>query len=553
MRSVTKKEWVLVLAVFAIGVFFRFYQLPAIPPGLYPDEATNGNNALEALATGDFKVFYPENNGREGLFINIQAFSVHLFGNTPWALRAVSALFGSLTVLGVWLLSRELFRDRAIRGKYKELWTVYAPLASAFFIATGFWHVNFSRIGFRAIMIPFLISFGLYWLLKGLRTGKISSMLAAGIMMGAGFHTYIAFRFVPFILIIPLGWYLWQWLKKNTSIANNCIPCSIAFFLFITFITALPIGWYFLNHPEDFLGRGGQVSIFEAERPLYEFLRSNALTLGMFNVHGDCNPRHNFACLPELFFPVGIFFLIGVASVLKGLFRKASEHRLPSLVLFFWFFFMLFPTTLTREGLPHALRAIGLLPAAYILAGLGCGIIWKQVAERIQQWLANPAYEAYRHQLHRIQKECAIVLLLILAATGLWGYKTYFIRFANAPATYFAFSADMTEMGGYLAALPRETKKYVIVNLGGTDIRGLPTPSQTVMFMTDTFRRDRQIKENMTYLLPDELSQINTRDATIAVIPLNPSDRTLTDAIKLRLPEFRPYVPGTFLVFTKGL
>src|SRR3989338_6337276 len=43
------------------------------PPGLYPDEAMDGNNALSALHTGDFKVFYPPNNGVEGLYANIEA------------------------------------------------------------------------------------------------------------------------------------------------------------------------------------------------------------------------------------------------------------------------------------------------------------------------------------------------------------------------------------------------------------------------------------------------------------------------------------------------
>src|SRR3989344_3510472 len=99
----------LTVFVLILGVFFRFYQIKEIPLGLYPDEAMNGSNAQEALATGAFKIFYPENNGREGLFINIQALSVWYFGNTPWALRGVSAFFGTLTILVVFLLAKELF------------------------------------------------------------------------------------------------------------------------------------------------------------------------------------------------------------------------------------------------------------------------------------------------------------------------------------------------------------------------------------------------------------------------------------------------------------
>ena len=118
-----KRIMIVLVAIMALGAFLRFHWIADFPLGLYPDEAMNGNNALEALATGDFKVFYPENNGREGLYINLQAVSVWLFGNKAWALRIVSALFGTLTILGVYLVARELFA-----GKKSETWnTKYPP------------------------------------------------------------------------------------------------------------------------------------------------------------------------------------------------------------------------------------------------------------------------------------------------------------------------------------------------------------------------------------------------------------------------------------------
>ena len=259
--------FLLLLAVLLLGGFFRFYEITEIPLGLYPDEAMNGNNALEALATGDLKVFYPENNGREGFFIALQAISLKIFGNEPWALRAVSAVLGTLTILGVYLLTREIFRNYGI------------ALLSSFFLATSFWHINFSRIGFRAIMVPFLAAFGTYFLLRGLRDGKVWNIVMSGIFIGLGFHTYIAFRFMPFVLAMPIIWYLWKWRKGSQNI---CQPCLIILFLFVTLVATLPIGYYFLQNPQDFFGRTGQVSIFSAGNPLLEFAKSNIATLGMF-------------------------------------------------------------------------------------------------------------------------------------------------------------------------------------------------------------------------------------------------------------------------------
>ena len=56
------KKIILIGIVVALAAFFRLYDLKNVPPGLYPDEAMNGNNALETVVTGDYKIFYPENN-----------------------------------------------------------------------------------------------------------------------------------------------------------------------------------------------------------------------------------------------------------------------------------------------------------------------------------------------------------------------------------------------------------------------------------------------------------------------------------------------------------
>ena len=104
-----KKEYWWLVLIIIIAAYLRVANIESVPPGLYPDEAMNGNNALEALDTHDFKVFYPENNGREGLFINIQAIFISFLGNEPWVLRLPSVIFGILTVLGIYFLTKEFF------------------------------------------------------------------------------------------------------------------------------------------------------------------------------------------------------------------------------------------------------------------------------------------------------------------------------------------------------------------------------------------------------------------------------------------------------------
>ena len=98
-----KNRFIFLLLIIALAAFFRMWQLDKIPPGLYHDEAINGNEAL--FAPG--KVFYPENNGREGLFINLISLSFLIFKPSIWSLRLVSAVIGILTVLGLYLLTMQ--------------------------------------------------------------------------------------------------------------------------------------------------------------------------------------------------------------------------------------------------------------------------------------------------------------------------------------------------------------------------------------------------------------------------------------------------------------
>src|SRR4030042_3557532 len=131
-----QKTIILLIVILVIAAFFRLWKLDSIPPGLYPDVAINGNNAISALENQDFKVFYIDNNGREGFFINLIAFSFVIFGVSIWSIKIVSAIIGILTVLGIYLFTKESFGYAKIKN------SGIIALASSFFLAISFWHVN---------------------------------------------------------------------------------------------------------------------------------------------------------------------------------------------------------------------------------------------------------------------------------------------------------------------------------------------------------------------------------------------------------------------------
>jgi len=512
--------------ILVLAVFFRTYQLTTIPPGLYPDEAMNGNNALEAIHTGQDKIFYPENNGREGLFINIQAQSIKIFGNEPWALRLVSAIFGILTVLGLYLLTKDLFQKESV------------ALLASFFLAVSFWHINFSRIGFRAIMAPCFLTWSLWLLWKIAQETKIFDSLTlrrprleskilflaliSGAIFGLGFHSYIAYRIAPLILIPP---FLLLIKEKKFLI--------ICFFIIGAFATALPLLNYFYHNPQDFFGRTTQISIFSSESPLLDLGKNIIKTAGMFFWAGDYNWRHNIAGAPELWWPIAILFLIGLIISIKNL--RVTRYAL----LVTWLIVMLLPVVISNEGIPHALRAVIVVPPAMIFASLG--LVW--LLEKINLKIEDG----------RLKKELIILFFTFLIVVSINSYKQYFLDWAGNPRVQDAFNENYAELGHYLKYSPQDIKKYVIINAEGVDVRGIPMSSQTAMFLTDTFWPEQQKEKNIFYILPKNLGEFikTTDDEENLQIFMLEIDPFLWQKFSADIPGLFSYQDGGILIQQK--
>lgn len=489
-------ELLVVFIIMVVAFVFRFQNLTTTPPGLYPDEAMNGNNARQALETGNYKLYYPENNGREGLFINIQAQSLRLFGNQPWALRIVSALFGLLTVLGTYLLAKQLFN-----------WQTGA--IASFLLATSFWHTLFSRIGFRAILAPFLLVWGLYFFWRGKNSLKLWNFAIGGAFLGLGFHTYIAYRMMPLVIVFALIAY-WDAIHKEFHHdkyihVRNELARGFALLMIVALIFAAPILIYFYGHQDDFLGRTSQISIFSDPHPLQSFLQNTGATLGMFNIYGDYNARHNIPGRPEVFWAAGIFFVLGLVRCCIKIYRgyKHKGFAPPAHVLLLaWFLLGLLPVILSNEGIPHALRAILVAPVVFIFAGEG---LW-WLYDFCSKWYGmQDDHQVIVHGHHGRESRvlAAFAVCAVLFGIMLNEYHAYFKIWAQDQQTADAFSTRYVQMGEMLNMLPYSVKKYVVVNARGLPVNGIPMPAQTIMFITDTYTGAKQKEKNIYYLSPE--------------------------------------------------
>lgn len=534
---------VLILLILVLGGFFRLWMLADVPPGLYPDEAKNANDAVTTLETGEYRVFYPENNGREGLHIWLTAIAYQYFGVNTLALKLVVALAGLFTILGTYLLTREtllLAGRHAIvpsRLKTQNLAVEATALLSAGLIATSFWHIAFSRIAFRAIFTPLLIAFGLWLLFLGLRKKSFWVLAISGVIWGLGLYTYIAFRFAILIPAFTLSaaFFISAWsnMRHRTSGDGWLRGLFVkdgwwkaAGFLGAFGATIFGIVRYFIQNPQDFIGRATGISVFDSATPIASFFTSLGVHLQMLFFQGDHNWRHNFSGEAQLMLPVALLLLIGVAYsllVLRDSIREKNKSGfLAHITLAFGFGVMLLPAALTTQGIPHALRAIGLMPFVFIYAAFGL-LFFVDILF---------PHRRHRKEIWPFGLGVAVLIVLLLAS---FQFSHYFQEWGEKEEVKNAFSHDFVAIGEYfntVAQQSNETHKFLVVNASGVEISypesilsaenesgQLPMPAQTPLFIQRTHTRP---VANTTYVRPSELPLSVSGSAVF--VPLIPSE-----------------------------
>jgi len=451
-------------AIFIFGGFLRFWQLENVPPGVWYDEAYNGLDAIKAYENNRYELFYPENFGREGLYINTIALSYKLFGVNSFALRFPSAVFGLLGIIGFYFLIKELRFSRP------------SVLIGTLMMTLSFWHINFSRIAFRGIMVPMLLAWSLFFFFKGYYTkthskNKSPNYLAlfyfslSGFLVGLGLHTYIAWRMVPIIFVIIAVLFA---IVKKDFIKKFWRPTVV--FLVIAFIAALPLLNYFYGHMDQFVGRTNAVSIFNnPEMGFWQsFGTSLSFHLGSFFLAGDPNQRHNhstFALIPmvwAILFGFGFFLTLKeIFQTIWGKFRKTKSARLfaAAVVAQATFWVMLIPGVLSIEGIPHALRIIGAIPAIFLIS-----IFSIEYFLKTYQNLKNSSRRSFKPIRWGVLRGSFYGIMIITVLAGLSQAYLYFEVWSKSTETAKSFEKDRADLGKTVASLKLKQQNYIIIS-----------------------------------------------------------------------------------------
>jgi 4-amino-4-deoxy-L-arabinose transferase-like glycosyltransferase len=398
---------------------FRFWQLGALPPGLYRDEAINGLDALGVLR-GDHALYFAANNGREPAYVYLIALGISLFGRTALAVRFGAALVGTLTTWLVFRLTTDWF-DRL------------TGLLAAWLWAITLWPVHLSRIGLRAILLVPALTAALWLGTRAYRRPSPARWLLAGVAYGLTAYTYLAARFSPLLVLLLILLLGWRGGREARLRLRHGAPWAIAGFA----LSIAPLAVVALSQPELVIGRTGQVSILNPainDGQLLDTLwRQLADGLGMFFWRGDQILRHNPAGRPVFDILMAGPFLLGVVWSLR------QRRRLAASALLLWTGVMLGPTILAEDA-PHFLRAVGVLPGALILAAVGL------------RWLAG------WEQLPAAARTGLVVLVLVGSA-GLT-IRDY-ARYVAAPDTAYLFEAGARDLAEAIDNEPAATAVLV--------------------------------------------------------------------------------------------
>ncbi len=390
----------------ALAGTLRFLSLGDVPPGLYHDEAFNGLDALQVLK-GNYPIYFAANHGREPLFLYLIATTIGILGRTPVAVRMAAAICGTLTIPATYAMTNAWFN----RG---------TALLSAAILSTTLWHVQLSRIGFRAVTLPLAIAAMLWSGARALRSREPHSWLLAGTLYGVVFYTYTAARLTPLALLV-FGAYL-----LVTGEADRLWPGAL-YFGIGAIVTLIPLGTYAARHWDVIIGRPNQVSVLNPavhQGDLWGTLGRHLIhTLGMFFVRGDTIARHNVPGRP-IFTPLmGGAMILGTAQAAA----RARRRDTGSALLLIWVTTMLVPTLAAADA-PHFLRAVAVLPPLVVLPALGLETLQRASAHLDRQIWGSIAV--------------CLIMALSLGAT----VRDYFFRYGSSPEASYAFEAAATEL-----------------------------------------------------------------------------------------------------------
>lgn len=373
---------ILLLLIIILGASLRFSKLTTVPPSLSHDETAIAYNAYSILKTGNDEydkpfplLFRSFDDYKLPGMVYATVPSVALFGKSEMGARSPSAFLGTLTILMVYLTILELTRGHRSGISF--------ALASAFFLAISPWHINFSRQLFESNGALFVLSTGVYFLLRSNRNMRFLPL--AALIFGLSLYFYYSVRLV----IPPI--FLAYWLVQKKFLASHKRAVILSLVIFT--LTAAPIGSQMLtkgglervsivslvNDPTYHDWKGTFVRIRGTKPLLVTKVLFNQKTAmiaaAAHNYWKNIAPLHVFSSGTSGY---GLQHPIEIPLIIIGAIVFFEMNVPLKWVLLVWFLSSYIPGAISTNQ-PNALRTLLASPFLSILSGLGAVALYQSL------------------------------------------------------------------------------------------------------------------------------------------------------------------------------
>lgn len=386
-----KITYLILFIIIVIASILRLWRIGDVPISPDWDEVALGYNAYSIMQTGrdEYGKFLPIvlrsfDDYKPALYAYLIIPFIKIFDLTVFAVRLPSAIFGILTVFGIFFLAKELFELGLKKSNSND--SVMIALLVSGLLAISPWHIQFSRIAFESNVGLAFNVFAALFFLWGLR--KPWLLILSSLLASINLYAYQSEKvFTPLLfvaLIILFRKELFLLPKKYIVIAAM-----------LGFFVSMPIVHYTLTNREA-LSRAKDVSILanttpflqeNVQRLIWDRERHDYLGLVLDNrrvtylktiissylSHFDLNwlfikgdiARHHAPSMGLLYLWELPFLLIGIYSLIFGSFSKKTKA-----LVFAWFLLAPIPASVT-SGVPHAVRTLNFLPTFQIFTAVG--------------------------------------------------------------------------------------------------------------------------------------------------------------------------------------
>ncbi|HVN15402.1 MAG TPA: glycosyltransferase family 39 protein, partial [Anaerolineales bacterium] len=367
LAFVKRKDWqikitrlgVLMIAIVAVLLFFRIYQITNVPSQPFSDHAEKILDVHD-VSQGQTHIFFPRNTGREAIQMYVSLLVVWIFhtGFSFLSLKIGTIIIGILTLPYMYLLGKEFGSPRV---------GVFAMIL----FGIGYWPNVIARIGLRFPLYPFFVAPTLLYLFRGLRYRSRNDLILCGVFLGLGLHGYSPFRIMPIVVVAA---FILYWFHRQSKGVRTQAIWWLGVVTVTSLLVFLPLMRYVTENPEAFSYRALS-RLEDVETPLpgpawQIFLSNSWNALRLFNWDDGQIWVNSLPGRPALDVVTGALFIIGVTLVLV---RYIRGHDWRDIFLLLSVYLLLQPSILSLafpDENPALNRAGGAAVPTMLIAAL---------------------------------------------------------------------------------------------------------------------------------------------------------------------------------------